>query len=259
MKRVLELPDPHLRPASNGQPSGEDVATLNAVLSYASKHRWDEVVILGDMLDLDCISDHNHGKPRLVEGKRLQRDFDHAKRFMDQLEHAVTRPGSNPKITLIEGNHDFRIERYIEAHPESEGLLELDRTLELKERGWNWVRYWSKGDLYHIGNLYYGHGRHTNRYHAQKHLDEYGVCLHYGHVHDVQEFSRVHLGDDKTLCAKSMGCLCRYNQPWLHGRPTKWQQAFGVTYFQPNGFFNDYCIKVFDHSFTSPEGERYGR
>lgn len=253
IKRVLVLPDPQLRPAYGGVPTGEDTQTLKAVERYVRDHRWDEVVLLGDFLDLDCLSSHNHGKPLLVEGRRLQLDYDHGQRFLDKWQD-LTYPA---KWTIIEGNHEFRAVRYAEAFPAMQGSVEVPNGLDLKGRDIKWVPFWSEGKLHQIGNAYFGHGRFTNEHHAKKNLGVYGVPFYYGHTHDVQEASVTRYGDDKTICAKSMGCLCRYNQPYLQGRPSKWQQAFGVFHFQTSGFFNDYIVKIFDHGFISPEGQVY--
>ena len=40
----------------------------------------------------------------------------------------------------------------------------------------------------------------------------------------------------------------------MRGRPSKWQQGFGVFHFQPNGFFNFFQVRIFKHSFIAPEG-----
>ncbi len=253
IERVLLLSDIQLRPATDDTPSGEDVKTLQAVEAYVRDQKWDQVVQVGDLVDLDCISSHNAGKPKLVEGRRLQRDYDHANRWLDRWQEAT--PGA--KWTILEGNHEFRATRYAQAFPAMEGKVEVPENLHLKARGINWVPYWSKGELYQIGNAYVGHGRSTSQYHAAKHLRDYGVCLFYGHTHDVQEHSIVTFGNDKTLAAKSIGCLCRYDQPYLNGRPTKWQQAFSQLHVRPNGYFQEYTTKIFDHTFVSPEGELY--
>ena len=179
-QRVLVLPDIHLRPAMNGVPSGEDTETLSALQRYVANYSWNQVVMLGDLMDFDCISTHNINKLRLVEGRRIQRDYDHGNRFLDSWQRAT--PGA--VWTLIEGNHDERIERYIDANPALEGSLEIEAKLDLKSRGIRWVRFWSKGEIYSIGNAHFGHGLYTNKYHAEKHAAEYGVCFFYGHCFD---------------------------------------------------------------------------
>ncbi len=252
-KRILVLSDLQLRPEYGGIPTGEDTATLRAVERYARDHSWDEVIQIGDFMDLDCLSSHNSGKPKLVEGRRLQLDYDHANRWLDRWQRAT----EGAKWTILEGNHDYRATLYAQAFPAMEGKVEVPVNLDLKGRGIRWVSFWSRGEIYRVGNAHFGHGRHTNEFHAKKHLLEYGVCFFYGHTHACQEYSTTTWGNDKTICAKSIGCLCRYDQPYMQGRPSKWQQAFSVLHTQPNGFFNDYVVKIFDSSFISPEGDKY--
>lgn len=250
-KRVLVLPDIHLRPATRGVASGEDTDTLDTLLRYVSRQKWDEVVCLGDLMDFDCVSAHNINKLRLVEGKRIQKDYDHGNRFLDRWQKAT----GNATWTLIEGNHDERIERYMDTNPALEGSLEMSTKLDLEKRGIRWVRFWTRGETYSIGNAHFIHGQYTNKYHTERTASDYGVCTFYGHTHDVQEMPKTLRGADKTIIGQSMGCLCRYNQPYMRGRPSKWQQAFGEFYFMPNGFFNHYVVRIFDHKFISPAGE----
>jgi len=202
-------------------------------------------------MDFDCISSHNVNKLRLVEGQRIQKDYDYANDFLDTWQKAT----KGATWTVIEGNHDERIERYIDANPALEGSIEVAKSLHFKERGIRWVRFWTKGEIYSIGNAHFIHGEHTSKYHAEKTASEYGVCVFFGHTHDCMCIPKSLKGADKSIVGQSLGCLCRYNQPYMRGRPSKWQQAFGVFHFQPNGFFNHYVVTIFDHKFISPEGE----
>ena len=117
--------------------------------------------------------------------------------------------------------------------------------------------YWSKGKLLKIGNAYFGHGRFVNKYHAAKHADHYGINFYYGHTHDMQSFPRVQHGNDKTLEAASLGCLCRYDQTYIKGAPTNWMQGFGVFHVFPDGYYNMFFVRIFKHRFVSPEGGVY--
>jgi hypothetical protein len=253
LRRVLVIPDLHLRPATNGVPTGEDTATLAAMERYVRDHKWDVVVQLGDLMDWDCISSHNANNLRAVAGKTIQREYDHANKWLDRWQDAT-----HGALWIIEeGNHDHRVERYIDANPAMQGLMEMDLKLGLADRKIEWVRFWSQGALYKIGNAHFGHGWYTNKYHAFRTVEEAGVCVYYGHTHDVQSFSKSLRGSDKTLEAQSLGCLCRYDQPYMRGRPSKWQQAFGVFYIRPDDFFSHSVVKIFKNHFISPEGEPY--
>jgi hypothetical protein len=138
-----------------------------------------------------------------------------------------------------------------------EGWVEVPTGLRLAERGVKWIKSWSQGKEYKIGKATFIHGQYTTKYHANKMVDNYGTNIFYGHTHDVMCMPKVTKGDHKTRVGQSLGCLCEYDQSYMKGKPSNWQQAFGVFYFQPNGNFNHYIVQINQSRFTSPEGEYY--
>ncbi len=246
IRKVLALSDIHY--------PYEDKKTMKAVEKYMATQKWDELIYLGDVLDFDCVSSHNKKKPGLTAGKSVQADYDYVNKIFDRHRGIV---GPNCKINFIQGNHDQRIERWIEEFPAMKGILEVQKGLKLKERGINWVPYWSTGVVYKIGKASFIHGRYTNDTHAKKHVSAYGTSTFYGHLHDRQLYSLTHNGDNKTIIGESLGCLCDYRQYWAKGYPNRWQQAFGIFYFLPNGNFTHYVPSIFDHKFVGPDGILY--
>lgn len=216
-------------------------------------HEWDEVVYLGDLMDFDLISSHNKENLRATSGKLIRREYDYGSEFLDRQQKLAPKA----KFTLLEGNHDERIERYMDANPQLEGMLEMEQGLQLRMRKIKWVRFWTKGEIHKIGKAKFIHGLYTTKYHASKHAEAYGDNIFYGHTHDVQSHSKELAGADKTIVAQSMGCLCRYDQRYMRGKPSKWQQAFGVFYFFPDGHFTYYVIRIFKHRFVAPDGTVY--
>lgn len=230
----------------------ENTRALLALFKYIEESRPDIIVLGGDIVDLDLL--HNKASRRELEGKRLIRDFDYGYRRLKQIRDLV--PDAN--IYALEGNHDERMERYIDDHPETEGILEVRNMLKLDELGIVWVPSWRTGEILTIGKANFIHGQYLNKNHASTTVDNYGCNMFYGHCHDVQSFSKILHGDDSTLIAQSCGCMCRYDMPYLQGRPTKWQNAFLNMYIKPNGFFNHQVVSIFNGKFVV-EGTEYGR
>src|SRR5207253_4459819 len=110
---------------------------------------------IGDFLDFDCISDHNARNLRAVEGATIEEDYRIGNVILDRWQ------GLCDKIVLLEGNHDYRVERFIDAYPRMAGSLEVEKGLHLKERGIKWVRSWSKGEVYKVGKAGFIHGLYT--------------------------------------------------------------------------------------------------
>ncbi len=232
----------------------EDKKTLAAVEEYMKDSQPDEIIYLGDFMDLNCISSHNIGNLRAVESTRIIKDFDAANIILDR--HQKLCPKA--KFTFLEGNHCYRLNRYVDANPQLEGILEVPKLLRLKERNIKFIPSWSKGEVYRIGKASFIHGLYTSPGHAKQHAEAYGENIFYGHLHDLQSFSKTRNGDNKTIIAQCLGCLCEYKQYYLKGRPNKWQQAFATFNFFPDGFFNYYVTSIYKHRFVSPEGKIYG-
>lgn len=235
----------------------QDERSLNVVERYIEDHRWDELIWIGDFMDFDYLSRFNKDSPRKLEGKRMKNDYAYAGMIMDRQIAAATKKNPNCKFTLLEGNHEFRVEDTIDKFPMLEGWVEVPTGLRLAERGVRWVKSWSKGKIYKIGKANFVHGLYVNQYHAKKMVDTFGANIFYGHKHDVMCISKILKGKDKTVVGQSLGCLCEYEQSYMKGRPSDWQQAFGIFYFKPNGDFTYYVPRIFKNSFISPEGELY--
>lgn len=245
IKKVVVIPDLHL--------PYEDKRSVAAVEKYLATQEWDEIIYLGDLIDFDAISSHNATNLRAVEGKTINGDYAYTNDFLDRQRNIL---GNTTKMTLLEGNHDYRIERYIDCNPRLRGSLEVDRCLHLKDRGINWVRSWRDGVVYRIGKAGFIHGLYTNDQHSKQHVSKYGENIFYGHLHDVQLYSLTRNGDNKTIVGQSLGCLCDYRPYWMRGRPNRWQQAITVFHFFPDGHFSYAVTQIFKHRFII-DGKEY--
>jgi len=250
IQSVLVLPDLQI--------PYEDKKSLKAVERFMAAYRWDGVIYLGDFLDLDVISKYNQENLREREQRRLEADFAVGGEILDRHLKILRKKNPKVKVWLIEGNHEFRMHAYIDKHPELEGLMEVPIGLDLARRGIEWIPFWSKGAVLTIGHASFIHGVYANEHHAKKHADRYGCNVFYGHVHDVQSYSKVALGNEKVFVGHSLGCLCEREQKYMRGKPSNWQQAFGVFHFQKDGFFNYYVVRIFEHKFIAPDGLLYG-
>ena len=247
--RVIVIPDM--------QVPYHDPVSLAAVEKYMADETWDEYINLGDFLDLDCISSHNKGKPRLVEGKSIAADFAVGNEILDRHEWIIRARNKDARFVLLEGNHEYRAERYIDEHPAMRGSMEVETGLRLRERGFKWVRCYQKGEVYKLGKAYFHHGLITSGNHAKAMADRFGVNIFYGHVHSVDSWSKVQWGKDQTIVGQSLGCLCEYEQSYIKGNPTNWQQAVCIFFFLPDGHFTYYVPRIFNHRFVAPNGKTY--
>ena len=194
-----------------------------------------------------------------MEGGRILEEYRAADAILTKHENIIR--GNNPKarMVLLEGNHCFRIERLIDANPAIEGSLEVEKVLGLNKRRIEWIRSWSKGELFTLGKCAFHHGLYCNDHHAKKTVQRFNRNILYGHTHDIQLFSsHGHTAAD-VLIGGSLGCLCKVPQKYLRGAPTRWQQAVTVFEFDTaTGDFWFNVIRINDHKLVY-EGRVYGK
>lgn len=248
-ERWLVLPDIHL--------PREDKPAMRAVEAYMADHTWSGWIQLGDLIDFNEISRWEDGNNRTKRDGAITRAYKQTGEFLDRHATILRSRNKSARMVWIEGNHEFRIVDYLNEKPEASGMLEIEKAINLKARGIEWVPYWSKGRLFRLGKAYFAHGRYTGGNYAKKHLDAYGVNLTFGHLHSIQAYSKRTWGKNETREAACIGTLCRYDQDYLRGNPTDWQTGFCVVHVLPNGFFQRFQVRIFGGTFVSPEGVIY--
>lgn len=245
MKKILVIPDTH---AGSG---GEmDTVAVRKVLQFAKDEGgWTHVVHLGDLLDLPQVAAFNRNTS--IEMKSMQPDFDAGRRLLCDIQDAT--PGAEHH--LIQGNHDLRLDKWLDRNPKLRNTISFEERLGLKGWGWNFHPYYRDGKLLKLGPVYFAHGVKTSKTHALDHLKLYGVPLFYGHTHTTQQDTLSSIYGGSSL-AQSMGCLCHRKPLELIGYSGVHQQAFGIVHVD-GGLFNHYTIHINNGKFITPGGQKY--
>jgi hypothetical protein len=200
-------------------------------MAHFVRNRWyDHAVFLGDLLDFDALASQSKTSLRAVEGKRLTDDFRIGHEYIAEVMDAIRCQNPHATGALLEGNHEFRLHRYVDEHPALEGILDVPKALKLAELGVEWVPHWSKGALHEIGPTTFIHGDSHARNHASVNLRTFNRTVFYGHTHDCDAaWGRDAHG--KPIVAQSMGHLCDASKmTWVRGRPVNWTMMFGEVF-----------------------------
>lgn len=216
IKKSVLLPDIHY--------PCHDKKVIESVNEFIKDYNPDELIYMGDQLDLSCISNWNKKKPLLKEGKRLIDDYSNFDIDILREHERITKDDCNR--IFIYGNHERRLQWFIEEHSELDGMLDLDRNLDLTKRGYKIIKY---NGVYNIGNLRVIHGLYYNKYHAAKTLDAFEKNVVYGHVHNPQSYTKISPMDGEGHhTATSIGCLCNITPEYQEGKPNYWVNGFGI-------------------------------
>jgi len=227
MLKVLTIPDLHY--------GSHNKKYLKILLEFGTDWKPDVLIWSGDNMDFDSISFHDRAKPKLLENKRLMKEYEVFNELLDYTEK-LFKPD---KTIYMYGNHEDRVRRLIEGDPQYEGFIEVDRCLRLEARGY---KVYPMNESYTLGPLTWFHGFYTNKYHSAKTVEVFHKNVIYGHSHTVQEFTHPTPDKKSAVMGKCIGTGQKVPAWWLN-RPSWQVNAFHIAYIYKGGF-NDYTVKV---------------
>lgn len=228
MKTIITLPDCHV---------GEGLDPSYVIAKKFIKDiQPDEIILQGDFMDCASFSAWDLDKKRKMENKRWLKEVAEGKKELDWLQK------NSKKVTYLGGNHEDRIERYLDKNPESEGLIEVQNILNLKERGIKFYP-WTSQQLYKTGKLYWTHGYYGGEHFAKKNLTVFGCNIVSGHLHKPQTYFKT-AKMTEAMMSWGLGCLSSRTPDYLRGKPSTSNNGFGIAYVKDDGTFSFYPINM---------------
>jgi len=240
IKSAIILPDVHM---TDRLPKDYIV-----VRRFIKTYKPNKVILLGDFMDVASLSAWDMDKKRIMEGRRFKKEIDAANIELDYLQkHTTDEKGG---VVYLEGNHEWRVSRYLDKNPEMEGMMEIPEQLDLKGRGIKWYPYLKQSQKpFKLGDMHFIHGMYTNQYHAKKHLMSLGCNVCYGHKHETQTAMQ-NMAMQKTYMATGLGTLGDKAPDYLKGRPGNWINQFAIFEWDTDtGHFNLTPINVIKNKF----------
>jgi len=222
-KTVLAFGDVHI---PYQQPEAVEV-----MCRAAERLRPDLVVCLGDLLDCSQFSRHppTYG---LLETEYAE-DLATANALLDRVQATCDR------LAIIEGNHEYRIDRWAAATAEGRGaysMLAPRVRLTDGRPGTTYVRYGSASGRYPAyrvnRRIVAVHGWSYAKHATKQHLAiSQGRSVIHGHTHraDASIVQNV-WSPGRVVQARSAGCLCKTIPLYGTGRPVEWVNAFILGY-----------------------------
>ena len=221
VERVAVIPDCHV-------PYHDDRA-FSLALKVFQDFRPTQIVFLGDVADFYSVSSHRKDPDRQF---LLEYEVQEVNKLLDR----VARGFPKAKVTFLEGNHEYRLARYIsEQCPELFGCVSVEGLLKIKERGWKFIPF---GEHHQIGKMVFVHRGASGRNAAYKAISTYEKSVCMGDLHRMEEAIKVSslgechigiipgwLGDYKKAARYMM-------------RPfADWQLGFATIYLVADGNF----------------------
>ena len=115
--------------------SEEDLEYMLWIGHYIAEKQPDVIIHIGDHYDFPSLSSYDKGKSS-AEGKRLVKDIEAGNIGFEYLNMAMQKHKDyNPRKIFCLGNHEHRLDRYIDDNPELIGTLGTD-FLPFDKHGW---------------------------------------------------------------------------------------------------------------------------
>jgi hypothetical protein len=101
---------------------------LEWIGNYIVEKKPDNIIHIGDHFDMESLSSYDKGK-LAAEGRRLRYDIEAGRVGLQKLIKPIqdynrtAREKYVPQMDFCLGNHEYRIIRYVDEHPEQEGSM----------------------------------------------------------------------------------------------------------------------------------------
>lgn len=236
IKKALVIPDCHI--------PYHDKRAYNLMLSVAQDVDPDEIVILGDFADFYSVS--SHGRDAAVREQLI----DEVYVVVEKLKE-INKLFPKAKKVYIEGNHEYRLARYINATcPDLYGVVDLRIILELGVLNWHFVPY-GPTQKYHVlgSKLIARHeplagGKHV----AQNTVEKAMHSVIFGHTHRIQEAQVVTMSGEnfRGISSGWLGDKDHKVMQYVRGHH-QWAQAFSIVHVLEDGTWFNNLIHIIDY------------
>ena len=216
--------------------------------------------MLGDLVGCDGFLAEHHVITYLSQSKySYTEDIEHANHHLDELQ----KVSPNASIHYIEGNHETRVERWINdvcrrSDKDREFLrkaLAPEYLLSIKERG---IKYYRRSEFYNVslpgaiklGKCVFVHDAgHGGKNAARTVLDTWATNVVFGHTHKGDE-ARSDKPGTGPIGSFNPGCLCERQPLWNHSKPGQWTHGYGLQVVCPSGLFQHINVGILEGQST---------
>lgn len=240
----------------------QDDRAVELVNKFCGWFQPSKVIIVGDLIDFYAISKFDKS-PRRATGDALAQEVAVTQRILKSIRQA----NPNAEITLVCGNHEFRLRKFIFALQAEVPLLgtmlgvagvDIDELLglmlnlngfgiELQDLDPEMAKF---TDCFtRVGKVFIGHWDRVNKfggYTAKNLVADKGVDIIQGHTHRVgSHFRRTLAGLTE---AHEIGCLCDLKPHYTSEKD--WTHGFGVIEGNPSmTHFTINAVAIRDYEF----------
>jgi len=240
----LCIPDPHAHP-------NHDNSRADLLGKLIADLKPDVVINLGDNADMPSLASYDKGK-RGYHGRTYAADINAHLDFQERMWRPIKKLKKKmPRSVFLEGNHENRIERALDASPELEGSISFN-DLQLRDYYDDIIRYRGQtpGTIA-IDGVHYAHyfvsgvmGRSISGEHpAYSLLTKEFVSCTQGHIH-VMDFAERTSVDGRKIFGLVAGVYQDYDSEWAGEVNKLWWRGVVIKRNVQNGMYDPEFISL---------------
>jgi len=247
LQLALLIPDTHR--------GWHDKRAYSLMIKVAKDLNPDGIYLLGDYADMYDINGHGPKDPRIAQ--TLQDEVNDVNSGLDELDKLFPYA----KKYYIQGNHEFRLERYIQNRcPEIFGFVSCQDLFKIRERkNWTWVPYGPSQKTRILGSKLWA--KHEPLASSAKATASKALCsLVYGHIHRIEQSHITGMEGEEHVCF-SVGWLGQKKADEVFGYVKshhQWQLGFGLVWVDPKtkNFYHQ-IVHILDNYTCVVNGKLY--
>jgi predicted phosphodiesterase len=241
--QTLLIPDAHVT-------ADEDLTRFDQCAKLILEREFDRIIIMGDFVSLDSLSDFDMNKRLLMEHRRYEADIRGGNLALDmlfspiQVRNRVRKQHKmrqyRPEIIYLEGNHEFRAQRYVQTHAELEGFMDIADDLNLSIRGVRFIPYRS---YYRTEDTTFVHCPMnkanqpiSGKYAVARALERYNGNVVFGHTHRWEYMEERRMDSSANNTALACGCFFNETPEYAQGAENNWWKGLTVLHHHGAGF-----------------------
>lgn len=201
-----------------------DINSLKVSISFMDWFKPDKIYLIGDVMDWYELSSFDKDPRRIND---LQKDISKTTGVLQ----LIRERNDKSDIFYLQGNHEFRLNKWLMKHPEIASLeaLEMSNLMHFKELD---IQYKDQFSNVRLHEFLVEHGsvvRQQSAYTARAMLEKRGMSGISGHTHRMGSHYLTNMSGSYAWF--ECGCLCNLNPEYVVGQPN-WQNGFSIGYFK---------------------------
>ena len=237
MSTHLVIGDPHCTPKANNE-------RFLWAGKLAADYKVTHVICMGDFCSMDSLSTYDRGK-KSFEGRRYQKDMEHTHNALALFNKGLGK--HKPLKIMILGNHEDRIDRFVDENPELDGSVSI-KDLHYKKYGWREIPYKA---IKVIDGVHYSHhlpsgimgSAISGENIARSILTKHKVSATVGHSH-LLDYAVSTLPNGKKLHALSAGCYLNHIEHFARDTQHMWWSGLILKKEVKDGNYNMELIDI---------------